>query len=74
MDNEALAALIRRDEPDELWDIYDEAGNKTGRRRGHRQQQSTTDIGVPEVLSGCRVSEHPGQCGHPALEASGWPI
>lgn len=36
MDNEALAALIRRDEPDELWDIYDEAGNKTGRiqRRG----------------------------------------
>ena len=36
MDHDALAALIRLDEPDELWDIYDEAGNRTGRvqRRG----------------------------------------
>ena len=36
MDHDALARLIRLDEPDELWDIYDEAGNKTGRvqRRG----------------------------------------
>ncbi len=35
-DHDALAELIRLDEPDELWDIYDEAGNKTGRvqRRG----------------------------------------
>ena len=36
MDHDELAALIRLDEPDELWDIYDGAGNKTGRvqRRG----------------------------------------
>ena len=36
MDHDALARLIRLDEPDELWDIYDEAGIKTGRvqRRG----------------------------------------
>ena len=36
MDHDALAQLIRLDEPDELWDIYDEAGNRTGRvqRRG----------------------------------------
>lgn len=36
MDDASLAELMRRDSPDELWDIYDEAGNKTGRvqRRG----------------------------------------
>ena len=36
MDDAQLAELMRRDSPDELWDIYDEAGNKTGRvqRRG----------------------------------------
>ena len=36
MDHDELAELIRLDEPDELWDIYDGAGNKTGRvqRRG----------------------------------------
>ena len=36
MDHDVLAELIRLDEPDELWDIYDEAGNRTGRvqRRG----------------------------------------
>ena len=36
MDHDELAELIRLDEPDELWDIYDEAGRKTGRvqRRG----------------------------------------
>ena len=36
MDQDALARLIRLDEPDELWDIYDKAGNRTGRvqRRG----------------------------------------
>ena len=35
-DHDKLAALIRLDEPDELWDLYDEAGNRTGRiqRRG----------------------------------------
>lgn len=35
-DQEELARLIRLSEPDELWDIYDAAGNKTGRvqRRG----------------------------------------
>lgn len=35
-DHDRLAELIRLDEPEELWDIYDEAGNKTGRtqRRG----------------------------------------
>lgn len=34
--HDKLAELIRLDEPDELWDIYDEAGEKTGRvqRRG----------------------------------------
>lgn len=36
MDHDKLAELIRLDAPDELWDIYDRAGNKTGRiqRRG----------------------------------------
>ncbi len=35
-DEERLAALIRQSEPDELWDIYDAAGHRTGRvqRRG----------------------------------------
>lgn len=35
-DQETLAELIRLDAPEELWDIYDAAGNKTGRvqRRG----------------------------------------
>ena len=36
MDHDKLAELIRLDEPNELWDIYDEDGEKTGRiqRRG----------------------------------------
>ena len=35
-DHDELAAEMRRDAPDELWDVYDAAGNKTGRvhRRG----------------------------------------
>ena len=35
-DHDKLAELIRLDEPEELWDIYDAAGKRTGRvqRRG----------------------------------------
>jgi len=35
-DHDALYAQMRREAPDELWDVYDAAGNKTGRlqRRG----------------------------------------
>ena len=35
-DHDELAAQMQREAPDELWDIYDAAGNKTGRiqRRG----------------------------------------
>lgn len=47
-DHDALSVLIRQDEPDELWDIYDADGGRTGRtqRRGDPFQEGDRHLCV----------------------------